>query len=90
MPPENSTRRTGKRVRVIESLSTVHALRRSNLIVLAETFESIVAFSLKIQQAPSVYYAIAGNKAYKNMGEGLARSIEMHLGLPDRWLDKAH
>jgi hypothetical protein len=91
MTDEKSGYRRKKDLAILR-LGTVHKTRKENFHRLATCglFDSIVALSVAIGQAPGVYYAICGDKAYKNMGEALARDIEVRLKLPAGWLDQKH
>lgn len=52
--------------------------------------ESKAEFAERVGTSPSTISQILGNKAVRNLGDELARKIEISLGLPHGWLDQQH
>ncbi|EKS1202955.1 helix-turn-helix domain-containing protein [Enterobacter bugandensis] len=47
-------------------------------------------FAEKVGTSPSTLSQILGEKAVRNLGDDLARKIELNLNLPHGWLDQLH
>ena len=69
----------------------IHEIRLQNLEKLIEKHGSAAKIASKIGSAPSVFSVIRSDKhPHKNMGSGMARRIEVALGLHEGWMDQRH
>jgi hypothetical protein len=64
--------------------------RIENLRQCAELYDSWRQFALALGLDPSFLHALAGPNPRRNIGDDLARSIELTLKLEPGWLDEPH
>src|SRR5688572_14614401 len=69
---------------------SIYETRRRNLLYLIKSrfggINARFAESIEMEQSSRISRLLKN----KNMGKGLARDIELRLGLPDFWMDQPH
>jgi len=71
--------------------NTINDIRRINLIrLIDETGLKKGKFAEKVDTAPAYISQIISEKTDRNMGDDLARKIEISLGKPRGWMDVLH
>jgi DNA transposition AAA+ family ATPase len=70
---------------------TIREIRLRNLLKLIEKSQlSQTAFACKVETSPAYLSQIISIKTKRNMGDMVARKIELSLKMPKGWMDSLH
>lgn len=68
----------------------IKQIRRSNMLTLIEREKTRAAFARKVGTDPAYISQILSEKTKADVGNDLARGIEVAYGLPHGWMDREH